>query len=80
MRLDGSFREAPRAGVPVSFKLMLGAIVVAVIGGSIALAALAVWVMSMLLPVVVGAGLFAYALFQFRRWRAFGGGRSVSRF
>ena len=80
MQLDGSFRTPPRAGVPLSFKLMLGAIMVAVVGGAIAFAALALWVFSMVLPVVVVAGLFAWATMQYRRWQALRGGRTLRRF
>ncbi len=70
MRLDGSFRTPPRAGVPLSFKLMVGSILVAAVAGSIAMAALALWVLSLLLPVIVVAGLFAWATLQFRRFQA----------
>ncbi len=70
MRLDGSFRTPPRVGIPLSAKLTVAAILVAVIGGAIAFAALALWVFAMVLPVVVGAGLFAWAMLAFRRWQA----------
>ncbi len=76
MRLDGSFRTPPRAGVPLSFKLMLGGIVVALVAGVIAFAALALWVLSMALPVIIVAGLFAWCMMRFRRWQA---ARGISR-
>jgi hypothetical protein len=77
MRPDGSFRVPPRARVPLSFKLMVGAILVAVVAGAIAFAALAIWVFSMVLPVVVIAAVFAWAMLKFRRWQALRGGRSL---
>lgn len=80
MRLDGSFRTPPRAGAPLSFKLMLGGLVVALGAGAIAFAALALWVLSMALPVIIVAGVFAWCMMRFRRWqamRAATGARSI---
>lgn len=76
MTPDGRFREPPQASgarVPVSFKLLIGAVVVAVLAGTAAVAALALWVVSMLLPVMVIAGGVAYAAFKYRQWRHRGG-------
>lgn len=78
MTPDGRFREPVRqrlgAGtggrVPASFKLLIGAAVVAILAGTAAIAALALWVMSMLLPVMVVAGGVAYAAFKYRQWRS----------
>ena len=80
MRLDGSFRTPPRAGLPLSFKLMMGGILIALTAGAVAFAALAVWVMSMVLPVLLVAGLFTWGMVRFRRWqaiRAMSGSRSI---
>ena len=84
MTPDGRFREplrAPGAGVPLSFKLLIGGVVVAVLAGTAAVAALALWVISMLLPVMVIAGGVAYAAFKYRQWRLRSGmaARSVRR-
>ena len=79
MRLDGSFNTPPRT-VPLSFKLMLGGMMVALAAGAIAFAALALWVLSMVLPVLIVAGLFAWGMMRFRRWqamRAMSGSRSL---
>lgn len=70
MRLDGTFRTPPRAGLPLSFKLMLGGVVIALTAGAVAFAALALWVLSMALPVIIVAGVFAWAMMRFRRWQA----------
>ena len=78
MTPDGRFREPLRqrhgfsatGRVPVSFKLLIGAVAVAVLAGTAAVAALALWVVSMLLPVVVIAAGVAYAAFKYRQWRS----------
>lgn len=69
MRLDGSFRAPPRTSLPLSFKLMVGATLVALTAGAVAFAAIALWVMSMALPVIILAGLFAWGTMRFRRWQ-----------
>lgn len=76
MTPDGRFREPLRQGapgigprVPLSFKLLIGAVMVAVLAGTVAVAALALWVVSMLLPVMVIAAGIAYASFKYRQWR-----------
>ena len=75
MTPDGRFREPLRhpgrggTRVPVSFKLLVGAVIVAVLAGTAAVAALALWVVSMLLPVMLIAGGVAYAAFKYRQWR-----------
>ncbi len=71
---DGRFRAPPRARVPLSFALMIGAIGVAVVAAAIAVAALAMWVFSMILPVLVVAVVAAWALLRFRRWQMLRGG------
>ena len=65
---DGRFRSAPR-GVPLSTKLLVGAVFVAVLAGAAAIAMLALWLLTMLIPVVLIAGLIAYAAYQVQRWR-----------
>ena len=80
MRLDGSFNTPPRTALPLSFKLMAGAIVLAVVAGTVAFAALALWIFSMLLPVVIVAAFVAWATMKFRQWQASRGGRTLRRF
>ena len=80
MRPDGSFVEPPRrATSPVTAKLMLGGILVAAVAVSIAVAALAVWVVSLVLPVAILAAAVAWAAFKFRQWQSFRsyGGRNL---
>ena len=77
MTPDGRFPEparqratfGPASRVPVSFKLLIGAVVVALLAGTAAVAALALWIVSMLLPVMVIAGGVAYVAFKYRQWR-----------
>ena len=70
MAPDGTFRSpSPGQRAPLSFKLLLGATVVAVVAGALTLAALAVWVAALLLPVVIVAGFVAWATLRYRRWR-----------
>ena len=85
MTPDGRFPEPARqrppfgaaSRVPVSFKLLIGAAVVALLAGTAAVAALALWIVSMLLPVMVIAAGVAYATFRYRKWR---GGTAPRRF
>lgn len=74
MRPDGTFLPPPgrRPVVPISGKLFLGAVLVAVVGTAVTVAALAIWVVSMLLPVIVLAGGFAYLMYRYRRWQSVG--------
>lgn len=70
MAPDGTFRSpAPGKRAPLSFKLLLGATMVAVLAGALAVAALAMWVAALLLPVVIVAAFVAWATYRYRRWR-----------
>jgi hypothetical protein len=68
MNLQGEFVEPPRP--PVTTRIMLWAIVVAVLAGALAIAAVALWLAMIVLPVAVGAGVIAYGLYRFQAWRA----------
>ncbi|HYZ64748.1 MAG TPA: hypothetical protein VE650_20020 [Acetobacteraceae bacterium] len=75
---DGSFRSPPPpTGVPLSTKLLFGAVLVAMVAGAIAVAAVAVWVLSMVLPVLVVAGVVAWGLIKYRRWQLLRGARNL---
>jgi predicted acylesterase/phospholipase RssA len=77
MRLDGGVIP-PTPSWPL--RLAGAAIVVAVLAGVIAVAALAFWLAVALVPVAIVAGLVAWAAIRFQLWRArrsgrdFGGG------
>ncbi len=72
MNLRGEFTEPPRP--PVASRIMLWAIVVAVLAGALSIAAFALWLALLVLPVAVGAAAVAYGLFRFQAWRT---GKSI---
>ncbi len=73
---DGRFRPAPR-GLPLSTRLMVGGVIVAVLAGAAAVAMLALWLLTMLIPVVLIAGIVAYAAYRVQRWRLRGSLQTV---
>ena len=75
MTADGRFRTAsPSPGgwraLPLSFRLMVGAGVVALLALAAVVALFALWLLSVLIPVAIVAALLAYAALQWRLWRA----------
>jgi hypothetical protein len=72
MTSDGEFRSPPEPSFGT--KLLRVAIVVAVLAGAAAFAALAFWLAMILIPIALGAGLVAWAMMRFRLWQA---GRDV---
>ena len=78
MAPDGTFRSKPPGmRAPLSFKLLLGATIVAVLAGAAAVAALALWIAALLLPVAVVAVVVAWAAYKYRAWRR--GGTGIAR-
>lgn len=69
MTPDGRFRPTPASRVPTSTRILVGAILVAVLAGVVSVAALALWVASMLIPVAVVAVVVAYLTLRYRAWR-----------
>jgi hypothetical protein len=74
MTPDGEFVTQPvpdphGAGL-WAVRLGLGAALVAAIAGAVAVAALVLWVASVMIPVALIAGVVAYAAFRFQVWRA----------
>ncbi len=70
MAPDGTFRpKPPGMRAPLSFKLLLAATIVAVLAGAAAVAALALWIAALLLPVVVIAAFVAWGAYKYRAWR-----------
>lgn len=70
MTPDGRFRPTPASRVPTSTRILVGALLVAVVAGIASLAALALWVAAMLIPVAVVAVVIAYLTLRYRAWRA----------
>jgi hypothetical protein len=70
MTPDGQFRQPPgRAATPFSAKVLRVAILVGVLTGALALAALAIASLFILIPIAAGAGVVAWATYRWRRWR-----------
>jgi hypothetical protein len=67
MLLDGSFRLPRRPSLPM--RIAGVAIVVAVLAGTFAIAALALWLAIAMIPIVVIAGVIAWAAIRFQLWR-----------
>ena len=68
MTLEGEFVSPPTP--PVSTRIMFWAIVVAIIAGGFTLAALALWLAMLVLPIALGAGVVGYLMFRYRLWSA----------
>ena len=68
MNLRGDFVSPPRA--PISSRILLWAIIIAVVAGALSLAAVALWVALMILPVALGAAAIAWIVYRYRLWRA----------
>jgi hypothetical protein len=68
MTIHGEFVSPPRA--PISSRILAWAIVVAVLAGALSLAAFALWLALLILPVVFGAAVVAWVAFRYRVWRA----------
>lgn len=82
MTADGRFRVPPPSGwraLPLSFRLMVGASVVAVLALAAVVAVFALWLLSVLIPVAIVAALLAYASLRWRLWRARRAGRVPAR-
>jgi hypothetical protein len=80
MTIEGEFVEPP--ATPIASKVLLWAIIVAVLAGGLAIAALALWLALMILPIAAGAGAVAYGMYRYRLWReqsAFSGQRNLWR-
>jgi hypothetical protein len=68
MTTDGRFREP--AATPLVTQIGRVAILVAVAAGLVGFLVFALWLALAMIPVVVGAGLIAWAAFRFQVWRA----------
>ena len=81
MTPDGRFAAPPR--LPFTTRLLGVAILIAVLTGAVALAALALWLAFTLIPIAVGAALIAYCVLRWKAWRArrasFSGQRDIFR-
>jgi hypothetical protein len=76
MTPQGEFVASPReafsargARVTWPMRIGLGAALVAAVAGGLAVAAVFLWVASVLVPVALIAAIVAYGAFKFQRWR-----------
>lgn len=77
MTPDGRFRTPQKP--PLALRVAAAALIVAVIAGGLAVAAFAFWLVFMLVPVVLVAGLIGYAALRFQMRRgSLGRSRDVS--
>jgi hypothetical protein len=68
MTLEGEFVSPPVP--PVSTRIMFWAIIVAVVAGAVVIAALALWLAMLILPVAIGAALIGWGMMRYKLWRA----------
>lgn len=76
LRPDGGFVRRP-SGIPWSIRIGTVAALVALAAVGMAGAVLAFWLLMMLLPVIVVAGVVAWGAFRFQLWRARRGAAGV---
>jgi hypothetical protein len=68
MRLDGSFQTPPRPSFLT--QVFAWGVGIAIIAAGLAVAAFALWLALILVPVALIAGLIAWGAFRFQLWRA----------
>ena len=76
MTPDGRFTRPP--GLPVSTRIIAGAVLLAIVAGGLAFAAFALWIALALVPVVIVAVLIAVVTIRFKIWQAKRRGGSFS--
>jgi hypothetical protein len=67
MNLQGEFVSPPRPSL--LNRVMIWAIAIAVLAGSLTIAALALWLALIILPVALGAAVIAYGIWRYQMWR-----------
>ncbi|HEX3576468.1 MAG TPA: hypothetical protein VHU42_17865 [Rhodopila sp.] len=68
MTIEGEFVSPPKA--PISSRILMWAVVVAIVAGALSMAAFALWLALLILPVAFGAAVVAWVVFRYRIWRA----------
>jgi hypothetical protein len=61
--------QAPWSAAPWSARLLRAAVLVAVLGGMMIVAGLAIWLAVLMIPVVLIAGAVAYGAYRWRLWQ-----------
>lgn len=73
MTRDGAFRDPPRP--PLATRVAAYALILAVVTGALAVAALAFWFALALIPVAIAAAAVAWIAFRIQIWRLRRSGR-----
>jgi len=68
MTIEGRFTSPPRP--PIATRILVWAILIAVVAGAISVAAFALWVALIILPVALAAAAIAWVAFRYQVWRA----------
>jgi hypothetical protein len=68
MTIDGELVSLQKP--PVASRVLIWAVLIAIIAGALSLAAFALWIALLILPVALGAAVIAWAMFRYRIWRA----------
>jgi hypothetical protein len=69
MTPEGDIVPPARPGLSWPMRIGIGAVIVAVLAGLAASAAIFLWLASVLIPIAVVAALIAYAALRFQLWR-----------
>jgi hypothetical protein len=82
MTPDGEFISVRQSGtLPFSTKVVVVAVLVAVLAGAVAIALLALWLALTLIPIAIAGALIAYGVFRVQLWwarrRSLGGKRDL---
>lgn len=67
MTIEGEYRTPHKP--PFMARVMIWAIVIAVLAGALTLAAFALWLALIILPVAIGAAVVAWLVWRFQTWR-----------
>lgn len=68
MTIDGEFVTPPKP--PFMTRVLGWALLVAVLAATVVMAAFALWVAVIFLPIAIGAALVAYLAWRYQLWRA----------
>ncbi|HEY4043560.1 MAG TPA: hypothetical protein VGM32_17165 [Rhodopila sp.] len=68
MTIDGEFVSPPT--VPISSRILMWAVVTAIVAGALSLAAFVLWLALLILPVAFAAAVIAWVMFRYRLWQA----------
>ena len=68
MTIEGDFVSPPKP--PVMGRILMWVVVIAIVAGALSLAAFALWLALLILPVAIGAAIVAWAMLRYRLWRA----------